>query len=137
MDATGLRVLNPKAAMGIVRDTLWVLVGDGRWVHFAALQSGDADAIEALICECEASTFQCDGTSVTNFIEHKWNRRRPGCHAHARRKLVEAARRGRPARDGGAEDLPPALRGGEARHAGQARRRGATAAARGREPPDP
>jgi len=69
-------------------------VGDGRWVAFAALTSGDGPALEALLEEAEADSFQCDGTSVTNFVEKKWRRCRPGCHAHARRKLVEAARRG-------------------------------------------
>jgi transposase len=44
----------------------------------------------------EASAFQCDGTSVANFVEKKWHRCRPGCHAHARRRLVEAARTGDP-----------------------------------------
>lgn len=94
MDATGLRVLDRTAPTGIVRDTLWVLIGDGVWVHFAALQSGDADALDALIAGAEADSFQCDGTSVTNFIETRWRRRRPGCHAHGRRRLVEAARGG-------------------------------------------
>ena len=94
MDATGLRVLDPKAPTGIFRDTLWALIGDGVWVHFAALPSGDADALEALIAEAEADSFQCDGTSVTNFLETRWRRRRPGCHAHGRRRLVEAARGG-------------------------------------------
>lgn len=94
LDATGLRVLDPTAVSGIFRDTLWVLVGDGSWVHFAALESGDGDALEALLEEAEADSFQCDGTSVTNFVETKWKRRRPGCHAHGRRRLVEAARGG-------------------------------------------
>lgn len=94
LDATGLRVLDRKAPTGIFRDTLWVLVGDGRWVNFAALQSGDADALEALLEGADADSFQCDGTSVTNFVEKKLKRRRPGCHSHGRRRLVEAARLG-------------------------------------------
>jgi len=94
LDATGLRVLDHKAPAGIFRDTLWVLVGDGRWVNFAALQSGDADALEALLEGADADSFQCDGTSVTNFVEKKLKRRRPGCHSHGRRRLVEAARLG-------------------------------------------
>jgi transposase len=94
LDSTGLRVLDPTAMTGIVRDTLWVLIGDRRWVSFAALQSGDGDTLEALMRDAEAETFQCDGTSTTNFVEKKWHRCRPGCHAHARRKLVEAVRRG-------------------------------------------
>ncbi|MBK6529898.1 MAG: transposase [Deltaproteobacteria bacterium] len=49
LDATGLRVLDRKAALGVFRDTLWALIGDRRWVYFEALESGDADAIEALL----------------------------------------------------------------------------------------
>jgi len=94
LDATGLRVLDRKAATGVFRDTLWALIGDRRWVYFEALRSGDDDAIEALLQGAEAESFQCDGTPTLNFVEKKWRRRRPGCHAHARRRLVEAARGG-------------------------------------------
>ncbi|MEI8257503.1 MAG: transposase, partial [Deltaproteobacteria bacterium] len=76
------------------RDTLWVLIGDRRWVSFSALRDGDADALEELMRGADADTFQCDGTSTTNFVEKKWKRCRPGCHAHTRRKLVEAVRCG-------------------------------------------
>jgi len=58
------------------------------------LESGDGDAIEALLAGADAESFQCDGTAVLNFVETRWGRRRPGCHAHARRRLVEAARGG-------------------------------------------
>lgn len=95
-DSTGLRLLDREAPTGIFRDTLWVLIGDRRWVYFAPLKKGDSDAIEAVLEGAEASAFQCDGTSVTNFVEKKWHRCRPGCHAHARRRLVEAARTGDP-----------------------------------------
>jgi transposase len=95
-DSTGLRVLDPRTPTGIVRDTLWVLIGDRRWIYFAPLLEGDGDAIEAVLEGAEADDFQCDGTSVTNFIEKKWHRCRPGCHAHARRRLVAAARSGDP-----------------------------------------
>jgi transposase len=94
LDSTGLRVLDRTAPTGTWRDTLWVLVGDGRWVQFAALHDGDGDALEALIAGAEAESFQCDGTGTTNFVEKKWHRCRPGCHSHARRKLVEAVRCG-------------------------------------------
>jgi transposase len=93
-DATGLRVLDSTAVMGTHRDTLWVLVGDGKWVRFAALESGNADAIEEFMRGADAESFQCDGTNTTNFVEKKWGRCRPGCHSHARRKFAEAVRRG-------------------------------------------
>jgi hypothetical protein len=94
LDATGLRVLDRRAATGVFRDTLWGLIGDGRWVYFRALESGDGAAIEALLEGADAESFQCDGTGVLNFVEKRWGRRRPGCHAHGRRRLVEAVRRG-------------------------------------------
>lgn len=94
LDATSLKVLDPKAPDGVFMDTLWTLIGDRRWVYFAALESGDDDAIEAVLADAEAESFQCDGTSTTNFIEKKLRRRRPGCHAHGRRRLAEAVRRG-------------------------------------------
>ncbi|MEZ4405263.1 MAG: IS66 family transposase [Polyangiales bacterium] len=94
MDSTSLKVLDRSAPDGFTRDTLWTLLGDGRWIYFAPLCSGDADAIEAVIAGAEADSFQCDGTSTTNFIEKKFERRRPGCHSHGRRRLVEATRRG-------------------------------------------
>lgn len=93
-DATGLPVLDAAVPKGIHRDTLWVLVGDRRWVSFRALVNGDGASLEALFTEAHPSCVQCDGTSVTNFVETRWNGARPGCHAHARRKLVAAARVG-------------------------------------------
>jgi transposase len=93
-DSTGLRVLDPEAVTGVHRDTLWVMVGDARWVRFAALRTGDANAIEEFMRGADAESFQCDGTGTTNFVETKWKRCRPGCHAHARRKFAEAVRRG-------------------------------------------
>ena len=94
LDATSLKVLDRKAADGVTMDTLWTLLGDRRWIYFVPLTSADAPAIEAVIASAEADSFQCDGTSTTNFIEKKMERRRPGCHAHGRRRLVEAVRRG-------------------------------------------
>lgn len=40
-----------------------------------------------------ARTVQCDGTTVTNFIERAGGKR-PGCWSHARKGLVEAAQSG-------------------------------------------
>jgi transposase len=94
LDSTGLRVLDPGSVTGTWRDTLWGVIGDGQWVSFAAMRSGDSQSLEEWMREMDASVFQCDGTSTTNFVERKWHRCRPGCHAHARHKLVEAARRG-------------------------------------------
>jgi hypothetical protein len=59
-DSTGLRVLDPEAVTGVHRDTLWVMVGDARWVRFAALRTGDANAIEEFMRGADAESFQCD-----------------------------------------------------------------------------
>ena len=94
LDATFLKVLDRDATDGVVIDTLWTLLGDRRWIYFVPLTSADSAAIEGVLSSVEAESFQCDGTSTTNFIEKKMERRRPGCHSHGRRRLVEAARRG-------------------------------------------
>ena len=72
LDATSLPVLDPSAPDGIVRDTLWVLIGDREWVYFATLESGNAEALEEVLCEAEAISYQGDGISVTNFLENRW-----------------------------------------------------------------
>ena len=48
---------------------------------------------EVFLGEDLARTVQCDGTSVTNFIERAGGKR-PGCWSHGRRRLVEAASSG-------------------------------------------
>ena len=53
----------------------------------------DAASVRRFLGENLARDVQCDGTSVTNFIERAGGRR-PGCMAHGRRRFVEAARGG-------------------------------------------
>lgn len=93
-DATSLKVLDRQAPMGITLDTLWVFIGDARWVAFTPFTTGDSDPVERLLADADADSFQCDGTSVTNFIEKKLRRVRPGCHSHGRRRLAAASREG-------------------------------------------
>gem|GEM_PF-581450 len=93
-DATSLKVLDPQAPMGITIDTLWVFIGDRKWVAFTPFTTGEAEPVERLLADADALSFQCDGTSVTNFVEKKFHRVRPGCHSHGRRGLAEAARGG-------------------------------------------
>ncbi len=93
-DATSLKVLDRQAPMGVTLDTLWVFIGDARWVAFTPFTTGDSDPVERLLADADACSFQCDGTSVTNFIEKKLHRVRPGCHSHGRRRLAAAAREG-------------------------------------------
>ncbi|HMV68239.1 MAG TPA: IS66 family transposase [Myxococcota bacterium] len=93
-DATSLKVLDRQAPMGVTLDTLWVFIGDARWVAFTPFTTGDSDPVERLLADADAFSFQCDGTSVTNFIEKKLHRVRPGCHSHGRRRLAAASREG-------------------------------------------
>ena len=93
-DATSLKVLDPQAPMGITMDTLWVFIGDRKWVAFTPFTTADADPVERLLADADAYSFQCDGTSITNFVEKRFHRVRPGCHSHGRRRLAEAVRVG-------------------------------------------
>lgn len=92
-DATGIPVLDPNALEGIRTGTVWAWT-NARWVTFFYSPSGDAASVRAFLGDDNlARTVQCDGTSVLNVVE-KSGGRRPGCMAHGRRRLVEAARLG-------------------------------------------
>ena len=92
-DATGIPVLDPGVTEGIRTGTIWCWT-NARWVSFFYAPSGDSDSVKRFLGEGNfARTVQCDGTSVTNFLERTGGRR-PGCWSHARRRLVEAARSG-------------------------------------------
>jgi transposase len=91
-DATGLPVLDPSAPEGIRNGTMWAWT-NARWVTFFYSPIGDADSVKRFLGQDLARTVQCDGTSITNFLERAGGKR-PGCWAHARRRLVEAARGG-------------------------------------------
>ncbi|NVL78640.1 transposase, partial [Escherichia coli] len=53
----------------------------------------DAQSVRRFLGKDLARTVQCDGTNITTFIERAGGKR-PGCWAHGRRRLVEAARSG-------------------------------------------
>lgn len=91
-DATSLPVLDPAATEGIRNGTMWCWT-NARWVTFFYSPKGDSDSVRRFLGDDLARTVQCDGTSVTTFLERTGGKR-PGCWAHARRKLVEAARAG-------------------------------------------
>lgn len=98
IDSTGIRVLDPEAPEGRRQGTVWCGIGDGRFVAFVYRACGDANSARALLgieqdTNLAGRTIQCDGTFTTNFIERQGGKR-PGCWAHARRRLVEAARSG-------------------------------------------
>jgi transposase len=91
-DATGIPVLDPAAPEGIRHGTIWAWT-NARWVAFFYSPTGDAESVKRFLGRDLARTVQCDGTSITTFLERTGGRR-PGCWAHARRRLVQAARAG-------------------------------------------
>jgi transposase len=91
-DATGIPVLDPGAPEGIRYGTIWAWT-NARWVTFFYSPTGDSGSVKRFLGNDLARTVQCDGTSITTFLERSGGKR-PGCWAHARRRLVEAARAG-------------------------------------------
>jgi len=91
-DATGIPVLDRDAPDGIRNGTIWAWT-NARWVTFFYSPTGDAESVKRFLGPDLARTVQCDGTSITNFLERTGGKR-PGCWAHGRRRLVEAARSG-------------------------------------------
>jgi transposase len=91
-DATGLPILDPAAVAGIRNGTTWCWT-NARWVSFVYSPTGDSDSVRKFLGPDLARTVQCDGTSITSFLERTGGKR-PGCWAHGRRRLVEAARCG-------------------------------------------
>lgn len=91
-DATGIPILDPDARDGIRNGVMWCWT-NACWVTFVYSPKGDADGARGFLGEDLARTVQCDGTSVTNFIERAGGKR-PGCWSHGRRRLVEAASSG-------------------------------------------
>src|ERR1700733_6144843 len=91
-DASSIPILDPDAPAGIRSGAMWCWT-NARWVTFFYSPSGDSDSVRRFLGEDLARTVQCDGTSVTTFLERVGGRR-PGCWSHGRRRLVEAARSG-------------------------------------------
>jgi transposase len=91
-DATGVPILDPSAPMGIRSGAMWCWT-NARWVSFFYSPNGNADSVRKFLGDDLARTVQCDGTSVTSFIERAGGKR-PGCWSHGRRRLADAARQG-------------------------------------------
>ncbi len=91
-DATGIPILDPDATDGI-RSGAMLCWTNARWVTFFYSPSADSQSARRFLGEDLARAVQCDGTSVTSFLE-KAGGKRPGCWSHGRRRLVEAARSG-------------------------------------------
>ena len=92
-DASGLPVLDQDHPLGIRNGTMWCWVGGNRWVTFFYAPVGNAKSVKDFLGEDLARTVQCDGTSITNFLE-KAGGKRPGCWAHGRRRFAACARGG-------------------------------------------
>lgn len=91
-DATGVPVLDRDAPDGIRQGTMWCWT-NARWVSFFYSPQGDSESVRRFLGDDLARTVQCDGTNITTFLERAGGKR-PGCWAHARRRLAEGARAG-------------------------------------------
>jgi hypothetical protein len=91
-DASTIPILDPEMPTGIRNGAMWVWT-NARWVSFLYSPSGDSDSVRRFLKGDVARIVQCDGTSVTSFIERAGGKR-PGCWSHGRRRFVEAARAG-------------------------------------------
>jgi transposase len=92
-DASGLPVLDEDHPLGIRNGTMWCWVGSQTWVTFVYARSGDSQSVKDFLGEDLCRTVQCDGTSITSFLERAGGAR-PGCWAHGRRRFVACARSG-------------------------------------------
>jgi transposase len=79
-DATGIPVLDPSAPGGIRYGTIWAWT-NARWVTFFYSPTGDSESVKRFLGNDLARTVQCDGTSITSFLERTGGKR-PGCWAH-------------------------------------------------------
>jgi transposase len=91
-DATGIPILDPATLHGIRTGAMWCWT-NARWVSFFYSPSGDSESVRRFLGKDLTRTVQCDGTSVTSFLERTGGKR-PGCWSHGRRALVMAARAG-------------------------------------------
>ena len=93
LDATSMPVIDKEHPLGIRTASLWLIEGDHRYAYFAYAPSGHADHLEGLLADRTLQSVMCDGSATNNCVEAKGGAR-GGCHAHGRRKLVEALRLG-------------------------------------------
>ena len=91
-DATGIPVLDPAVVDGIRTGAMWCWT-NASWVSFFYSPAADSASVRRFLGDDLARTVQCDGTSVTTFLERAGGKR-PGCWSHGRRRLVDAARAG-------------------------------------------
>lgn len=92
-DASGMPVLDEDHPNGIRNGTMWCWVGAQKWVTFFYARTGDSQSIKDFLGDDLRRTVQCDGTSITSFLERAGGKR-PGCWSHGRRRFVACARGG-------------------------------------------
>lgn len=94
-DASAIPILDPTTPEGIRSGAMWCWT-NARWVTFFYSPSGDSESVKRFLGEDLARTVQCDGTSVTTFLERVGGKR-PGCWSHYLESVVirSEAERGR------------------------------------------
>jgi transposase len=85
-DATGIPVLDRDAPDGIRNGTMWAWT-NARWVTFFYSPIGDSESVKRFLGPDLARIVQCDGTSITSFLERTGGKR-PGCWAHYPERTV-------------------------------------------------
>jgi transposase len=88
-DATSIPILDPNATDGIRNGAMWCWT-NAYWVTSFYAPSADSESVRRFLGDNLVRSVQCDGTSVTNFLERAGGTR-PGCWSHGRRRLVDAA----------------------------------------------
>jgi len=91
-DSTVIPILDPDLVDGIRTGAMWCWT-NAAWVTFFYSPNADSDSVRRFLGEDLARIVQCDGTSVTSFLERAGGKR-PGCWSHGRRRLADAARAG-------------------------------------------
>ncbi len=92
-DATGLKVLDPKAEQNIERGTVWCYVGDDRDVLFRYTPTGEGQTGPWSFLARRTGYIQADAAGVFDrlFTGQAASAIEVGCWAHARRKFVAIA----------------------------------------------
>lgn len=91
-DTSAIPVLDREAPEGIRTGSMacWT---NACWVSFVYSRSGDTQSVKRFLGRDFTRTVQCDGASITHFIERAGGQL-PGCWAHGRRYFAKAARSG-------------------------------------------
>lgn len=91
-DTSAIPILDRSVLDGIRSGSMacWT---NANWVSFVYSTSGDSESVKRFLGGDFRRKVQCDGTSITSFIERAGGER-PGCWSHGRRRFADAARSG-------------------------------------------